>query len=210
MVPNVTRTALAPVAPVPVVRTVPATVPPTPSTGAPVSTTEAPFETVAPIVTVPLSTSPSTSAPPSGGPENTVPPTTTPESSTNGPVVVGAPTNATPNLSGDEQRRLEAPRGQATAMVNGVVVPVDVNRVSGTGITPNDRNRSPQVVAQIRTQARELVDLYNSFVAPGGQSSIEVVDTDRGASVVGLLVDPNNPTVSIPVPAEFVAVTVNV
>jgi len=205
-VPNVTRTALAPVAPVPVVRTVPATVPPIPSTGAPVSTTEAPFETVAPIVTTPLPTDPSSTTPPSGGPDNTSPETTVPTSSPSGPVMVGTPANTTPNLSGDEQRRLEAPRGQATAMVNGVVVPVDLNRVSGTGITPNDRNRSPQVVSQIRTQARELVNLYNSFVAPGGQSSIEVVDTDRGASVVGLLVDPNNPTVSIPVPAEFVIV----
>ncbi len=207
VVPNITRTALAPVAPVPVVRTVPATLPPTPSTGAPVSTTEAPFETVAPVVTVPLSTTP-TSSPSGTSPSNSTnpPPSSTPETSNGGPQLVGSPSNTTPDLSSEEQRRLEVSRGRGTAIVNGVVVPVDVSRVTGPGITTNGRDRSPQVVAQIREQARRLVDVYNSHLPAGSNSTIQVVETDRGASVVGLLVDPSNPNVIIPVPAEYVIV----
>ena len=206
-VPTVFRTANAPTAPTPVVRTVPATLPPSPSTTAPVSTTEAPFETVAPIGSTPPdngggSTTTTTS------PTNTTPETTNPGSgpASNGPQMISAPTNATPNMSSSEQRQLEADRGEANAMMNGVMVPTDVGRVSGSGIVPYDNNRSPAVIQEIRTEARQLLDLFNGYLPAGESPRITLQDTPRGASFVGLLVDPSNPGVSIPVPAEFVVV----
>jgi ELWxxDGT repeat protein len=208
-VPTVFRTANAPTAPTPVVRTVPATLPPSPSTTAPVSTTEAPFETVAPIgSTPPDNGGGSTTTTTTTSPTNTTPETTNPGSgpASNGPQMISAPTNATPNMSSSEQRQLEADRGEANAMMNGVMVPTDVGRVSGSGIVPYDNNRSPAVIQEIRTEARQLLDLFNGYLPAGESPRITLQDTPRGASFVGLLVDPSNPGVSIPVPAEFVVV----
>jgi len=211
-VPTVFRTANAPTAPTPVVRTVPATLAPSPTTAAPASTTEAPFETVAPINSTPptvgespQSTSPATTVA-ATTPVSTTPSTETTVPPSNGPQVITVPANVTANLSTDEQRQLEAPRGQANAMVNGAEVPAIVNRVSGSGITPYDTNRSPAEISEIRQQAQQLVSSFNQFLPAGETPRITVVDTPLGASFVGLLVDPANPDVSIPVPAEFVIV----
>jgi LPXTG-motif cell wall-anchored protein len=91
-------------------------------------------------------------------------------------------------------------------MVNGVIVPTNVSRVSGSGIVPYDNNRSPAVIQEIRSDAQQLLNLFNSYLPAGESPRITLQDTPRGASFVGLLVDPANPGVSIPVPAEFVVV----
>jgi hypothetical protein len=107
-------------------------------------------------------------------------------------------------ISPEEARLLEQERGSAAGQMNGEAIEVSQVRISGTGITSDQRDRSPRVIAEIRAQARQLVAVFDSFLPSGVTSEISVVDSPNGAQIVGLLVDPNNPSVSVAIPAEAV------
>ena len=213
--PNVTRSENAPLPPSGVSR-------PVPSTSAPVlttapSTTEAPsVETSAPETSTPGSSNPNSSSPeptvpnevpttasPTTGSETSAPATAAPNTS---PRVLTPPTgSSSPTvISPEEARLLEQERGSAAGQMNGEAIEVSQVRISGTGITSDQRDRSPRVIAEIRAQARQLVAVFDSFLPSGVTSEISVVDSPNGAQIVGLLVDPNNPSVSVAIPAEAV------
>ena len=103
-----------------------------------------------------------------------------------------------------EARRFEQERGQVSGQMNGEAIEVSQVRISGEGISSDQRDRSPSVIAEIRIQARLIVAAFDSFLPNGVTSEISVVDSPNGAKILGLLVDPNNPSVSIPIPAESV------
>ena len=103
-----------------------------------------------------------------------------------------------------EARQMEQERGQVSVQFNGEAVEVSQFRITGSGISSDQRDRSPRVIAEIRAQARQLVAAFDSFLPVGVASEISVVDSPTGAKIIGLMVDPNNPSVSIPIPAESV------
>jgi LPXTG-motif cell wall-anchored protein len=103
-----------------------------------------------------------------------------------------------------EARQMEQERGQVSVQFNGEAVEVSQFRITGSGISSDQRDRSPGVIAEIRAQARQLVAAFDSFLPSGVTSEISVVDSPTGAKIIGLMVDPNNPSVSIPIPAESV------
>jgi LPXTG-motif cell wall-anchored protein len=103
-----------------------------------------------------------------------------------------------------EALQLEQERGGVSARVNGEDVEISQFRITGDGISSDQRDRSPGVIAEIREQARLMVAAFDSFLPSGVTSEISVVDSPNGAKIIGLLVDPNNPSVSIPIPAESV------
>ena len=203
--PNVTRSENAPLPPSGVSR-------PVPSTQAPVLTT-APSTTEAPSVET---SAPETSTPSSSNPEATVPQETPSGSATTLPVVPvsnSSPRVLTPPPAGSstpsimpvaEARQMEQERGQVSVQFNGEAVEVSQFRITGSGISSDQRDRSPSVIAEIRAQARQLVAAFDSFLPSGVTSEISVVDSPTGAKIIGLMVDPNNPSVSIPLPAESV------
>jgi LPXTG-motif cell wall-anchored protein len=203
--PNVTRSENAPLPPSGVSR-------PVPSTQAPVLTT-APSTTEAPSVET---SAPGTSTPSSSNPEATVPQETPSGSATTLPVVPvsnSSPRVLTPPPAGSstpsimpvaEARQMEQERGQVSVQFNGEAVEVSQFRITGPGISSDQRDRSPSVIAEIRVQARQLVAAFDSFLPSGVASEISVVDSPTGAKIIGLMVDPNNPSVSIPIPAESV------
>ena len=194
--PNVTRSENAPLPPSGVTH-------PVPSTQAPVLTTAPPntdspsVETTAPGTSNPETSSPTTEA--TTPPVNTVPVNTSPRVLTP-PTGSSSPTVISP----EEARLLEQERGRASGQMNGEVMVVSQIRITGTGISSDQRDRSPSVIAEIRAQARQMIAVFNSFLPSGVSSEISVVDSPTGAKILGLLVDPNNPSVSIPVPAESV------
>jgi LPXTG-motif cell wall-anchored protein len=214
--PNVTRSENAPLPPSGVSR-------PVPSTSAPVLTT-APSTTEAPSVetSAPETSTPGSSNPNSSSPEPTVPnevPTTaspTTGSETSAPATAApntSPRVLTPPPAGSstpsvipvaEARQLEQDRGRVSARINGEDVEISQVRITGSGISSDQRDRSPSVIAEIRAQARQLVAAFDSFLPNGVTSEISVVDSPNGAKILGLMVDPNNPSVSIPIPAEAV------
>jgi len=218
--PNVTRSENAPLPPSGVTRPVPATLPPVLTS--PPSTTQAPVLTTAPATTTPGSSNPNSSVPeptvpnevpttegsttggPTTGSETTTPATAAPNSS---PRVLTPPPagSSTPSIMPvAEARQMEQERGQVSVQFNGEAVEVSQFRITGSGISSDQRDRSPGVIAEIRAQARQLVAAFDSFLPVGVTSEILVVDSPTGAKIIGLMVDPNNPSVSIPIPAESV------
>ena len=209
--PNVTRSENAPLPPSGVTRPVPATLPPVLTS--PPSTTQAPSVPTS----APETSSPGSSNPNSSIPEPTLPnevPTTGSETSAPSAIIPNtAPRVLTPPPAGSsspsimpvaEARQMEQERGQVTVQFNGEAVEVSQFRITGSGISSDQRDRSPGVIAEIRAQARQLVAAFDSFLPSGVTSEISVVDSPTGAKIIGLMVDPNNPSVSIPIPAESV------
>ena len=214
--PNVTRSENAPLPPSGVSRPVPSTQAPVLTTAP--STTEAPsVETSAPDTTTPGGSNPDSTVPqetpttqnPAPGSETTTPETTSPgtEASNTSPRLLTPPPagSSTPSvIPVAEALQLEQERGRVSARINGEDVEISQVRITGSGISSDQRDRSPSVIAEIRAQARQLVAAFDSFLPSGVASEISVVDTPTGAKIIGLMVDPNNPSVSIPIPAESV------
>ena len=209
--PNVTRSENAPLPPSGVTRPVPATLPPVLTS--PPSTTQAPSVPTS----APETSSPGSSNPNSSSPEATVPtetPTTGSETSAPNAIIPNtAPRVLTPPPAGSstpsvipvaEARQMEQERGQVSVQFNGEAVEVSQFRITGSGISSDQRDRSPSVIAEIRAQARLLVAAFDRFLPSGVTSEISVVDSPTGAKIIGLMVDPNNPSVGIPIPAESV------
>jgi LPXTG-motif cell wall-anchored protein len=189
--PNVTRSENAPLPPSGVSR-------PVPSTQAPVLTT-APSTTESPSVET---SAPGTSTP--SGSATTLP--VIPVSNSSPRVLTPPPAgSSTPSvIPVAEARQMEQERGQVSVQFNGQAVEVSQFRITGSGISSDQRDRSPSVIAEIRAQARLLVAAFDRFLPSGVTSKISVVDSPTGAKIIGLMVDPNNPSVSIPIPAESV------
>jgi uncharacterized delta-60 repeat protein len=129
----------------------------------------------------------------------TTTPTTTPPPTTTAPTTTTAPSNGTePQLvTPADAAGLAQPPGAVMAMVDGEPVPAEVVRVDIPAAAVPPQQRSAEDVAQLRVAASELVAGFNDDT-----SQITVVDTDTGAAIGGLLTDPTNPTLGVPVPVE--------
>ena len=111
-------------------------------------------------------------------PTTTVPPTTAPT-----PVLV-TPQN---------QAQLEAEPGEGTAIINGAPAEVEIIKPTG-GETPE----------QLVELANKIAEDLNKFLPKDTENPIEVVETDEGAELTGVMKNPDNPKEDIPVPVDSV------
>ena len=133
-----------------------------------------------------------------------------------GPRPVAPPTPGTPPrlVTADDVPTLQRPPGQATAVRDGVVTPVVVRAVPEDVASTPPQSRTPQQVAAIRSTAREILARLD---LPGDEDDtesgsdtptprVEVVETDTGAQLTGVIVDPRDGVTPVPVPVEDVRV----
>jgi hypothetical protein len=126
-------------------------------------------------------------------PPATQPPTTQPPATsapTAPPVVTQPPgQSAAPSLITDEnQETLTQTPGEATALVNGQPVPVEVEApadLPAANVEPE--SRSPEQVQQLQEAANEIVNRLAD--AAGGAPSVAVEPTPTGAVITGLLTE---------------------
>ena len=135
-------------------------------------------------VTFAITAAPAPPPPPPAAPVTTAPPTTAPPATLpNVPALVNF----------DNQASLTRTPGAATAIVNGVVVAVEIEAPADLPAAQKDpEDRSPAEVAALQTAAESLVDELNEVA--GGDSGLSVVPSPTGASISGLM--------SVPVPIE--------
>jgi hypothetical protein len=103
----------------------------------------------------------------------------------------------TPTLvNATNQAALTRAPGSATALVNGVAVPVEVvSPVDSAAGKTAPEERTPAQVEELQKAADEMVDLLDTVA--GGDSGLEVVETDTGAELEGVFPDENVPVEDI-------------
>jgi uncharacterized delta-60 repeat protein len=69
-------------------------------------------------------------------------------------------------------------------------------------------SRTPEQVAQIRSEAVALVEALSSRAPEGSDVPVQVVETETGANLSGLVTDPADGTSDLPVPVEDVVLLV--
>jgi hypothetical protein len=124
------------------------------------------------------------SAPPASGSTNSDSATTAPTTTTPAPITSNQPSLVT----SENQDALTQSPGAATAMVNGVAVPVEVTSMADS--------EAAQTAPELRTaeQIAELQQVAAATVArlddlAGGDGSLTVVTTDTGAGLAGIFPD---------------------
>ena len=83
--------------------------------------------------------------------------------------------------------------GEGAAVINGKVVEVEV-------VKPEPTN-DPAALLQT---AKEIVSDIAKFIPKGVENPVKVVETPEGASLTGIMANPDNPKEQIPVPVESV------
>jgi hypothetical protein len=91
------------------------------------------------------------------------------------------------------QGQIEAGPGQGAAVINGKTTEVEVVKPEAT----NDP-------AALLESAKQIVSDLDKFVPKGAENPVKVVETDEGASLTGILSNPDDPKEEIPVPVESV------
>lgn len=136
--------------------------------------------------------------PPSGG-------TTSPTEPAGVEAIESPAPGTQPSLvSTDDAPALQQQAGQGGATVNGVPTEVEVVTVDEQAADVPAEQRTPEQVAALQESGRELVDAFNS-AAPGGTGPlVTITDTDTGAVVNGVAVDPTDGETDVPVPVEDV------
>lgn len=137
-------------------------------------------------------TPPSSQTP--GSPDNAVPSTdpTTSVPATTDPSQPALDPSQPALVTSDNQAALTQTPGAATAMINGVAVPVEVISVadSDAGQTSPEL-RTPEQITELQQVAAATVARLD--VIAGGDSSVTVITTDTGASLVGVFPDTEVP-----------------
>jgi YVTN family beta-propeller protein len=129
-------------------------------------------------------------------PQNT-PPSSPPSGSVENNFPLDEPTASAPSITdpsqpalvtADNQVALTQNPGGATAMVNGIEVPIELTSVadSEAGQTAPEL-RTPEQIAEIQQVAAAVVARLDALA--GGDSSLTVVTTDTGANVAGVFPD---------------------
>ena len=120
----------------------------------------------------------------------TVPVTTT---TTTVPAPVGAAEAAPTLVTPANQAQLVAEPGEAVALINGQKVAVETVKVE-PGASP----------AQQLAAARTIVSEIASVIPAGEKNPVAVVETDEGAEISGLMVNPEDPNEPLNVPVGAV------
>jgi LPXTG-motif cell wall-anchored protein len=90
------------------------------------------------------------------------------------------------------QAALTRAPGAATALVNGVPVEVDVvSKADSPAAQTAPEDRTPEQVEELQQAATEVVGLLDEVA--GGDSGVEVVETETGAELTGVFPDTNVP-----------------
>lgn len=96
-------------------------------------------------------------------------------------------------VTASNQAQIEADPGQGAALINGKKVDVEVVKPEAT----NDP-------AALLESAKQIVSDLDKFIPKGAENPVKVVETDEGASLTGILSNPDDPKEQIPVPVESV------
>lgn len=91
------------------------------------------------------------------------------------------------------QAQIEADPGQGAAVINGKKVEVEI-------VKPEPTNDP----AALLESAKQIVSDLDKFIPKGAENPVKVVETEEGASLTGILSNPDNPKEEIPVPVESV------
>ena len=141
-------------------------------------------------VAVATTTTTTTTAPATTTTTTTAPATT---STTTAPAATTTTVPAPQLVTASNQAQLEAEPGEGAAVINGKVVEVEVVKPAPT----NDP-------AALLETAKQIVSEIADFIPKGVDNPVKVIETAEGASLTGIMANPDNPKEQIPVPVESV------
>ena len=145
-------------------------------------------------VTFAIGPAPTTTTTPSTATTTPSTTTTAPATTTTTAPAVTTTTVPAPQLvTASNQAQIEADPGQGAALINGKKVDVEVVKPEAT----NDP-------AALLESAKQIVSDLDKFIPKGAENPVKVVETDEGASLTGILSNPDDPNEQIPVPVESV------
>lgn len=123
-----------------------------------------------------------------------------------GPAVLSPPAaGAAPSLvTAEDAARVQQAPGAGGVRVNGAVVTAAVARVDVPAAEVAPEDRTPEQVASVQEAAAELVASFTADAPAGAAPLVTVTNTDTGAVVNGVVVDPRDGVTPVPVPAEDV------
>ena len=123
-----------------------------------------------------------------------------------GPTVVSPPSaGAVPSLvSVEDAAGLQRAPGVGGVVVGGVPVRAEVRRVDVPAVAVAPEDRTPEQVVAVQEAAASLVESFVAAAPAGSDPLVTVTNTDTGAVVNGVLVDPRDGVTPVPVPAEDV------
>ena len=131
------------------------------------------------------------------------------DSSSDDSPVLERPSSTTPTqLDDDQLAAVERAPGEVSATINGEPVYGEVVRVTSPAASVAPENRTEEQVAEVRAQARAMVDAFNERLDDADNSPVSVIDTATGAAVRGLAVRTDDGTTTLDVPAEDVVALV--
>jgi LPXTG-motif cell wall-anchored protein len=99
---------------------------------------------------------------------------------------------------------LQQTPGAGGVMIDGESVPTEVVSVTVPAAQVAPESRTPEQVVEVQAAAQELVDAFNAAAPAGTEPLVTVTNTDTGAVVNGVLVDPRDGVTPVPVPVEDV------
>jgi len=159
------------------------------------TTTTAPPGTTTTTTTAPPSTpttAPTTTVAPSSSTTTAAPTTTSPPSTTAAPTETAVTETTPTRVTADNQEELTAEAGAAKATIGGEDVEVSViSAAADTAGATAPEERTLEQVAVLQETATDIVTVLD--VAAGGDSGLEVIDTDTGAEIDGIFEDTTVP-----------------
>lgn len=125
-----------------------------------------------------------------------------------GPVPVTTPVaGQAPSLvTAQDAPVLQQSPGGAAVLVDGAAVVAEVATVDAPAAAVAPEQRTPEQVAAIQQAGAALVAEFNEAAPDGVEPLVSVTNTDTGAVVNGVLVDPRDGVTPVPVPVEDVLV----
>lgn len=94
--------------------------------------------------------------------------------------------------------------GQAGATSNGQSAPTEITTLDTPGADVPADQRTPEQIAALQQAGEQLIDEFNSGAPAGTDPLVTITNTDTGAVVNGLLVDPQDGETPVDVPVEDV------
>ena len=118
------------------------------------------------------------------------------------PVTPPTPGQAPSLISIDDALQLEQQPGQAGALVNGSPVVGEVEAITSPAASVPPAQRSPEQVQEIQQAAARLIEAFNESLPANTGPLVTITNTDTGAVLNGLLVDPRDGVTPIAIPVE--------
>jgi LPXTG-motif cell wall-anchored protein len=107
-------------------------------------------------------------------------------------------------VSVEDAAGLQRAPGVGGVVVGGVPVRAEVRRVDVPAVAVAPEDRTPEQVVAVQEAAASLVESFVAAAPAGSDPLVTVTNTDTGAVVNGVLVDPRDGVTPVPVPAEDV------